>query len=321
MGLTIAEPIWLLALVSIPFFYILYLHSLKKKKDAVLKFSKLGLIKQSSSTTKSIVRRHITFILTILTLTFLILALADPHIPLKKIHKGVNVVLAIDVSGSMKATDYQPTRIDAAKRSAKILVDSLTPNDNMGIVVFSDGATSASFFTALKERTLSKLASVQANDGRTAIGDGLALAVDMVTSVPNKKKVIILLSDGVSNSGIISPDEAIEFAKANDIQVYTIGMGSEEKTILGYDFFGRPQYAELDESTLIKIAESTGGKYFKAVDDATLNKIYEGISNDIEREKEDTSIKNWFIALAMFTIIVELYIRYSKKFRIVTGDF
>ena len=113
---------------------------------------------------------------------------------------------------------------------------------------------------------------------KRAIGDGLSLGIDMATSIQNQKKVLILLSDGVSNAGVISTSEAISFAKSNNIQVYTVGLGSNGKTLLGYDFFGNPQYAELDENTLKSIADKTGGKYFKSVDPKTLNEIYQNIT-------------------------------------------
>ena len=141
----------------------------------------------------------------------------------------------------------------------------------------------------------------------------MSLGIDMATSIPNKKKVVILLSDGVSNAGVISPGEGVAFAKANDIQVHTIGMGSEGQVVLGYDWFGRPQYAELDEETLKAIAKETGGTYFKSVDDKTLDKIYKDISQDIEREKEETNIKEWFFLAGVLTFLIYLYLRYGGR--------
>jgi Ca-activated chloride channel family protein len=288
---------------------------MKKKKRLAMKFSNIGLIKQAAKK-KFSWRRHIQFIFGMVLVILLLLALADPHIPLKRTKEGVNVVLAIDVSGSMQATDYKPNRIESAKASAEILLKQLQVKDNIGIVIFENGATTASYLTQLKDRALDKLRSIKAKEGRTAIGDGLALAVDMVTSIPNKKKVVILLSDGVNNAGVISPDEAIRFANDNEIQVFTVGMGSEEPTVLGYDFFGRPQYAELDEAALKKIAQETGGEYYKAIDDKTLNDIYDQLSKKIKREKEDTSIKDWFIFAALITFLLMLYFEYGR-FRIV----
>ena len=123
---------------------------------------------------------------------------------------------------------------------------------------------------------------------------------------------MILLSDGVNNSGVVTPAEAIAFAKSNDIQVYTIGLGSEERVIIGHDFFGRPQYAELDERTLKTIAQQTGGEYFKSVDTKTLDEVYGNISQDITREKEETNIKEWFFGAALALFSSQMYLRYGK---------
>jgi len=311
MALTFLNPAVLWFLLLIPLIYLLYVLALKERKRAALKFSSLGIIKAAGKK-KFNWRQNIVFYMTMLALILLITGLSDPHIPLKKTREGVNVVLVLDVSGSMKAEDYKPNRIEAAKSSAKRLLESLNPKDNVGIVIFESGATTSAYLSPFKDRVIEKLAAVKVKEGKTAIGDGLALAVDMATSVPNKKKVIVLLSDGVNNAGVISPAEAVEFAKTNKIQVNTIGMGTEGRTVLGHDVFGRPVYAELDEKTLINIAEKTGGEYYKSVDSRTLDEIYERISDDIEREKEDTNIKNWFIIAALLVLFAEMYIRYGK---------
>jgi len=159
---------------------------------------------------------------------------------------------------------------------------------------------------------VSNLASIRVQEGKTAIGDGLALAVDMVTSVESRKKVVILLSDGVNNAGIVSPAEGVGFAKAHDIKVYTVGMGSNEKVVLGRDWFGRPVYAEFDEATLQMIARETGGEYFKSVDDGTLDEIYDALSEKIERRDQETSTRVWFVMLAFMLVVVEFYMRYVK---------
>ena len=174
------------------------------------------------------------------------------------------------------------------------------------------GATTASYLSPDKDKVLEKLSNIAPTNGETAIGDGLSLGIDMATSIQNQKKVVILLSDGVSNAGVISTSEAISFAKSNNIQVYTVGLGSKDKTLLGYDFFGNPQYAELDENTLKSIADKTGGKYFKSVDPKTLNEIYQNISSDIKREKEETNIKDWFFIAALGFFFLQFYWRYGR---------
>jgi Ca-activated chloride channel family protein len=313
--LNFGEPLillFLLVALLIIYFYKMYN---RKKKKAALKFSSLGIIKEAGGR-KLNLRVHLPFILFLVAISLIIIGLADPRIPLKTAKEGVNVVLVIDDSGSMAATDYPPTRLEAAKNAAEILINSLKPKDNVGIVIFESGATTASYLTPFKDKATEKLRAIEQKEGRTAIGDGLSLAIDMATSIPNKKKVIILLSDGVNNAGVVSPGEAIQFAKANKIQVYTVGMGSEKPVVLGYDFFGNPQYAELDEQTLKRIASETGGKYYKSVDKNTLNEIYRNIGENIEREWENTSIKDWFFVASLIVLLITIYVIYGR-YRIV----
>ena len=305
------SPWVLVFLVTIPIFYYVYRNIIEKKKNEAIKFSNLGFIKSALGDKKKIKRNDMLFYLSLLALALMIIGFSNPHIPLQQEKEGVNVVLVIDVSGSMQATDYQPTRLESAKRSAEILVKSLEQKDHAGIVVFESGATTAAYLSPYKDKVIDKLQSIAPKEGKTAIGDGLGLGIDMAASIPNKKKVVILLSDGVNNAGVISPTEAVSFAKLNDIQVYAVGMGSNEKVILGYDWFGRPLYAELDEATLQSIAKETGGKYFKSVDDNTLDLIYKNIGEDIEREKEETNIKDWFFFTALIVFLVQLYKRYG----------
>ena len=302
----------LLFLLLVPGLFYLYNKILTKKKKAAIRFSNLSYIKSAMGNKKKTKRDSLLFYISIATITLMIIGFADPHIPLEQTKQGVNVVLVIDVSGSMQAEDYPPNRLESAKRSAETLLDSLQPKDNAGIVTFETGATTAAYLSPYKDKVIEKLRDISPRDGKTAIGDGLSLGIDMATSVPNKQKVVILLSDGVSNAGVITPGEAIAFTKSNDIQVYTIGLGSENRVVLGYDFFGRAQYAELDETTLKAIAENTGGKYFKSIDSETLENIYKNISKDIKREQEDTSIKDWFFTTSLGLFLVQIYMRYGR---------
>lgn len=304
------NPLWFAALLLLPVVWYFYRESVKKKKALAIKFSNISLIKEAGI--KKSNAKDVLFYLNLLLLVLLISALADPHIPLKQTKEGVNVVMVMDVSGSMAAGDYKPSRLEAAKESAKILVDELNNKDNSGIVIFSSGSTTSAYLSPFKDKVLEKLSGIKQTQGETALGDGLALAVDMATSIPNKKKVIILMSDGVNNAGVISPDDAISFAKTNNIQVYTVGIGSNENVILGYDFLGRPVYAQLDEATLQKIAEETNGQYFKSVDSGTLEKIYSELPQKIEREPEDSSIKDWVIMSAIAVLLAQLYLRFGR---------
>ncbi|ETA69109.1 N-terminal double-transmembrane domain-containing protein [Methanolobus tindarius DSM 2278] len=306
------SPYILLFLLLIPLIYYLQKKARTQKKNEAIKFSNLAFLKSAIGDSRKSKRDMHLFYLSLLTIGLMVIGFANPHIPLEQTKEGVNVVLVMDNSGSMQAQDYQPTRLEAAKSSAEILIKSLKDKDYAGVVVFESGATTAAYLSPDKDKVIDKLQDITAKEGATAIGDGLSLGIDMASSIPNKKKVVILLSDGVNNAGYISPDEAIQFAKANDIQVYTIGMGSTGQVLLGYDWFGNPQYAELDEATLQSIAEETGGKYFKSVDDDTLDEIYKNIGENISRETEETNIKDWFFFAAFVTSLVQLYYRYGK---------
>lgn len=306
-------PLILIFTLIIPLIFIFYKSVTKKKKKDAIKFSHISFIKSAMGDKKKISRSNILFYLSLLAISLMIIGFANPHISLKQTKEGVNVVLVMDVSGSMQATDYKPNRLEASKISAEILLNSLEPKDHAGIVIFESGATTASYLSPFKDRVIDKLRNIKPREGRTAIGDGLSLGIDMATSIPNKKKVVILLSDGVSNSGIISAQEAVAFANTNNIKVYAIGMGSDGKVVLGHDWFGNPQYAELDETTLKTIAEATGGKYFKSVNSKTLENIYKNISEDIEREEEETNIKEWFFFAALLVLLIQIYMKYGKK--------
>ncbi|NOZ81159.1 MAG: VWA domain-containing protein [DPANN group archaeon] len=305
---------WVLGfLLAIPLLFILYRRVLSRKRKEAIKFSNLGFIKSALGDAKKSRRHDLLFYLALMVLVFMIIGFANPHIPLKRAKEGVNVVLVMDISGSMQATDYKPTRLEAAKSAAEILLRSLNDKDHAGIVTFESGATTAAYLSPYKDQVIEKLRHISPKQGKTAIGDGLSMGIDMATSIPNRKKLVILLSDGVNNAGVISPAEAIQFAKANNIQVYTIGMGSKGKTVLGYDWFGNPQYAELDEATLRTIAQETGGAYFKSVDDHTLDEIYATIGKTIKREKEETNIKDWLFLAALLTFLIYLYLSYGKR--------
>ena len=251
-------------------------------------------------------------IMLLISLFSLFIALADPMMRLKNEKEGVNLILTMDSSGSMTAKDFQPNRISSSKSSAKAFVRQLDLKDNVGVVGFSDTTRIVSFMTNDKEKVIEKISSIKA-DGGTAIGDGLAMSVDMVTSIPNKKKLVILLSDGEQTTGQISIPDAILYAKAEEVVVYTIGIGSEDPVSLGRDFWGRQQFARLDEESLKLIASETGGQYFRATDSVKLNEIYDSLPEIIKKEKELQSVKDWFIWLSILLLSGTFITKYWKR--------
>jgi len=298
----------------IPVLVFIYYKYNSNKKESILKFSTLKIIKKTNAK-NNLIRKHIPFLLIIIVFSLIIIALANPQIVTLGSEKGVNLGIVLDGSESMAASDYEPTRLDAAKRAITSLVTKTSETNNVGVVLFETGAGTISYLTPVKQKTLDSISSIQQGTGATAIGDGLSLGIDMVSSILDKKRVIILLSDGIHNSGLVSPEQATQYAILNNVQVHTIGIGSNEPVYLRDDIYGDPQYAELDEQTLQDIANSTGGNYFKSLDEQGLNEILLELNTNLEYETELSTIRDWFIGSAIIILLIDIYIIYGK-FRI-----
>ena len=298
----------------IPVLVFIYYKYNSNKKESILKFSTLKIIKKTNAK-NNLIRKHLPFLLVIIVFSLIIIALANPQIVTLGSEKGVNLGIVLDGSESMAASDYEPTRLDAAKRAITSLVTKTSETNNVGVVLFETGAGTISYLTPVKQKTLDSISSIQQGTGATAIGDGLSLGIDMVSSILDKKRVIILLSDGIHNSGLVSPEQATQYAILNNVQVHTIGIGSNEPVYLRDDIYGDPQYAELDEQTLQDIASSTGGNYFKSLDEQGLNEILLELNTNLEYETELSTIRDWFIGSAIIILLIDIYIIYGK-FRI-----
>ncbi|MBP2145742.1 Ca-activated chloride channel family protein [Methanofollis sp. W23] len=307
-----SHPLWLLALLGLPALYLLYLRAEKTRKREALLFSGVSTAKEAIADTKPSRRPRILFLLTLLAIALLITGLAAPHLPLEGMHEGVSVVLAIDTSGSMAATDYPPDRLSSAKSAAEKLLDGLEREDYAGVVTFENGAMSAAYLSPDHDRVVGKLRAIKLKDGPTALGDGLALAVDMADAIPNRKKIVVLLSDGMNNAGIISPTQAAGFAVERGVQVYTVGLGSSGPVALGTAEDGSTHYARLDEKTLREVASTTGGIYFRSVDGDTLQEIYAALPDEIEREPEETDVAWAFFFTAILVLLAECWLRYGR---------
>ena len=281
------------------------------KKESILKFSSLKVIRKAD-VKKHVIRKHLPFVLVIIILSLTIMALANPQIATAGVEKGINLGIVLDGSESMAASDYKPTRLEAAKNAVNSLVEKTSGKNNVGVVLFETGASTISYLTPVKEKTLNSISLIQQGSGATAIGDGLSLGVDMVSAILDKKRTIILLSDGIQNSGLVSIEQATQYAVINNVQVHTIGIGSEKPVYVRDDIYGEPQYAELDEDALKNISNSTGGSYFKSLDEQTLNEIVLELSSSIEYETELSTIRDWFIGSAIGLILLNMYIIYGK---------
>ncbi|MFI3265557.1 MAG: VWA domain-containing protein [Rikenellaceae bacterium] len=241
--------------------------------------------------------RHLPFVLRMLTYTLAIVALARPQssstVSSSKT-EGIDIVLSLDISGSMLARDFEPNRISAVKSIAAEFINS-RPNDRIGLVVFAGESYTQSPLTTDKSTLTNLLSQVEngiITDG-TAIGEGLATAINRLKDSQAKSKVIILLTDGVNNAGQIAPLTAASIASSYDIKVYTIGVGTEgEAPYPAMDPWGRisyvPMKVEIDEQTLSDISEQTDGEYFRAKDNKSLLEIYKRI-DALERSEIEVS--------------------------------
>ena len=229
--------------------------------------------------------RFILFVLRLLAISFLIIALARPRssseISKTKVTEGIDIILAIDVSESMLAMDLKPNRIEALKRVASQFIRDRV-SDRIGIVVYSGESYTKVPATTDKNIVLQSLSEIkhgEIEDG-TAIGMGLGTAINRLKDSKTKSKVIILMTDGVNNTGVIDPLSASELAKQYGIRVYTIGIGTNGKALspIAYNPHGSWQYGmvpvEIDEKLLTQIAQTTGGHYFRATDNRKLVQIY-----------------------------------------------
>jgi Ca-activated chloride channel family protein len=258
---------------------------------------------------------HGMFILRMIAVSLLIIAFARPQSTLKRQNvsiEGIDIVLGLDISGSMLAQDLKPDRLEAAKKVSEEFFKG-RPNDRIGLVVFSGEAFTQCPLTTdhtIMEDMLDDIKSGMIQDG-TAIGDGLATAINRLKESQAVSKVIILLTDGQNNAGSIAPLSAAEIAKIYGIRIYTIGVGTigyapyPVQTPFGIQY--QNMEVKIDEDLLKQVANMTDGKYFRATDNAKLRQVYQEI-DQLEKSKIDVTEfrkKNEeFLNLAIFALIL-----------------
>lgn len=266
-------------------------------------------------------------ILRALSLIAIIIALARPQLSLKEEEikaEGIDIVLVMDISSSMLAQDFQPDRLEASKQVAKEFIDK-RKFDRIGLVVFAGESFTQCPLTTDHRVVKDFLDGLQCGlleDG-TAIGMGLASAVNRMKDSETESKVVILLTDGVNNSGYIKPITAAEIAQELETKVYTIGVGTRGQALSpvsrrsdGRYIFGMAN-VEIDERLLNEIAEMTGGQYFRATDTESLNAIYAEIDKLEKTEMEITSFKRYseefrpFLAFGLLLLLLEVILRLS----------
>ena len=252
------------------------------------------------------VLRHLPFVLRLTALCLIIVAIARPRSSsqVEKIDtEGIDIVLAMDVSTSMLARDFTPDRISAAKDIAIEFI-AQRPSDRMGIVVFAGESYTQCPLTTDRATLINMMKEVQTDlieDG-TAIGNGLATAVARMSGSDAPSRVVILLTDGVNNRGEVAPLTAAQIAKTYGIRVYTIGVGANGMApypvVTPWGIEERKIQVEIDEELLKGIAETTGGRYFRATDNTKLQEIYAEINR---MEKSKTSIDSFPVYKELFT--------------------
>ncbi|MGA2406242.1 MAG: VWA domain-containing protein [Bacteroidales bacterium] len=328
-GITFAEPLFLYLLIAIPAMVAFYI--LKQQKvTASLRMPGLQSFAEAGITFQHYLR-HILFGFRIIALTLLIVVLARPQTTNRfqdVSTEGIDIVLTQDISGSMLARDFRPDRLEAAKNIATEFISG-RPYDRIGLVVFSgESFTQCPLTTdhAVLINLLREIQSGMIEDG-TAIGMGLATAINRIKDSEAKSKVIILLTDGVNNRGEIAPATAAGIAKTYGIRVYTIGVGTEGmasypvQTPYGIQYQDMP--VEIDETILQEIAKTTGGKYFRATSNDKLIQIYKEIDK-LEKSKIDVrqfsrkDERYLFPALIAFCLLVLEILARNTIFRNLT---
>jgi len=319
-------------LLIFPILHALWFFIGKKNTDTLVYFSNVKLFHNKKSFKEKIV--NLPYILKLISMCFIIISLCRPQTKNSWIEnktEGIDIIIALDVSGSMLAQDLSPSRLEASK---KIAIDFIKNriNDRIGIVVFSGESFTQCPITSDKTSLINLFNDIQYGliDDGTAIGEGLGNSINRLINSESKSKVVILLTDGENNKGKISPLTAAEIAASDSVQVkvYTIGVGSKgmAKSPVAIDpstnkFIYDYVEVKIDEKTLTDIAEMTGGQYFRATDNNSLKEIYSEI-NDLERTKLDSitfNTKNeefWkfsLIALFLYVLSFVLKISYFKK--------
>ncbi|MCO4821431.1 MAG: VWA domain-containing protein [Flavobacteriaceae bacterium] len=319
-----AQWFWLFLILPLALLWYIFKH---KKQTAELKISSLKGFKVTNSWLPKF--KHLLFALRLIALALLITALARPQtvdVSTKtKTTRGIDIVIAIDVSASMLAKDLKPNRLEALKEVAAEFIQG-RPNDRIGLVEYAGESYTKTPITSDKSIVLSALKEIRYNtiiEGGTAIGMGLATSVNRLKDSKAKSKVIILLTDGVNNSGFIDPNTASELAVEYGIKVYTIGLGTNGMALSpialtpdGKFQYGRVQ-VEIDEELLEEIAEVTGGEYFRATNNKKLKEIYLEIDDLEKTDVEEFKFYNYdekYRSLVLFAgllLLIEVLFRFT----------
>lgn len=325
-NIVFAAPAAFALLALVPLMIWAYLRSQKKSRGTLL----VSTIRHFHARSWKQRLHHLPFVLRILAVIAIVIALARPqerNLEEQYNGEGIDIMLCIDVSGSMLAQDFTPNRLEAAKEVAANFIDTRL-TDRMGLVIFSGESFTQCPLTTDKGVLKSQLFSVRSGfleDG-TAIGSGLATSLDRLRNSKSATRIVILLTDGENNGGLIDPSTAREMAKTLGIRVYTIGVGSEgmapvpQQTNMGVIM--QTEKVNIDEKLLTRIADETGGKYFRAKDNEGLKSVYTEIDRLEKSKIEVTAYRRStekffpFLMAALILVALELLLKYTilRKF-------
>jgi Ca-activated chloride channel homolog len=326
-----AHPYFFTLLALIPFIIWWQVHN-KRRDSPSLRLTTLRGIASSHTGIKAQLR-PVLFVLRIFSLVALIIALARPHDSNSRKNiesEGIDIVMALDLSGSMLAEDFKPNRVEAAKAVAMKFVDD-RPTDRIGLVVFASESFPMCPVTMEHGVLKEDIANLKVGmlEQQTGIGLGLASAVNLLRSSSGKSKIVILMTDGVNNVSVpVSPLTALEIAKLYKVRVYTIGIGTNAPYAMismptPNGVVKKPQPVEIDEALLSQISAQTGGKYFRATGNKSLEGVYKEIDK-LEKTKVDISVNVKynekffpFAMIAIICLVLELLLRYTV-FRTIT---
>lgn len=292
--ISFASPHWLNFLLIVPASIVWYILR-NKKLHPSLRLPEAGMLTRIPKSPR-VALRHTLFALRMMALTLLIVALARPQSSSRGQNvtvEGIDIVISLDISGSMLARDFRPDRMEAAKDLAAEFIKS-RQGDRIGLVIFSGESFTQVPLTTDHSVVLNMLSAVKSGmiDDGTAIGDGLATAVARLRESTAISKVVILLTDGINNSGSIDPITAAEMAKVFGVRIYTVGVGSYGtapypiQTPFGIQLHDMP--VEIDEPLMQEISARTDGRYFRATDNQKLREVYQEIDR-LERSKIDVT--------------------------------
>ncbi|SDX61135.1 Ca-activated chloride channel family protein [Lutibacter oricola] len=320
------HPHFLWLLLVLPLLVLWYFLKRNTNSSSLTISSAKGFLAEPSILAKL---KPLLYVLRLAAIALLIIALARPRnvqvSSRTKTNKGIDIVMAIDVSASMLATDLKPNRLESLKKVATQFVNQ-RPNDRIGIVVYAGESFTQTPITSDKRIVRNTISKLKWGDleGGTAIGMGLGSAVNRLKESKAKSKVIILLTDGVNNTGFVDPKTATELAVGLDIKVYTIGLGTNGTASFPYaqdprtgKLMFRPSQVEIDEALLKYIAEQTEGKYFRATSNTKLKAIYEEINKLEKTEIEEFKYYNYhekyrfLVLIAGLLVLIEMLLKHT----------